>query len=546
MLPGGKQADDPLANVRAATRWLESLPSGDAFKCQQAIFTILKRFNETSTDFTKDRLAILMLLDEKSHDLQDTLAHQYLRNPRMSRPMESQLWHAIYGLHWEVARGYHAFAQHLIQNAGKDAHLPLITLRAIRAFGQLMKWRAIRYLAASEKLWLRLHGFYLLAETSGFHQHALKAYDSDETGYSCETAYLHILMLNLAHSGTLYPRQLDMLDRWLCAWHSQFKLDPQPNVDIHNFVVDLSADHGPRRIRKLDADRPMRFWSTAGLLAQLQTIQSGLKAGRPPAQLALAGSARIGESLELIDHLLRQWAPLGEREQRRAPRASIKRLVDVVHGLNAIGNQIKLASTPATVSPYGIGLNYKEADDVQVYGFITDRTRDRASQMQIPAPRSPDVESWVMHDESECGYGAVVESRDKDWLRVGALIGIKSQTSQTWQVGIVRRLSRQGDDSSAVGIEIVSTSPALALLYDAAGSDYTISGGPDSGGDLPHPGLLLAGDNAAGSVIIDPVDYLPAKVFELRSAAQTTFIALCKPIERSEGWIHVATEPVSG
>jgi hypothetical protein len=131
------------------------------------------------------------------------------------------------------------------------------------------------------------------------------------------------------------------------------------------------------------------------------------------------------ESLELLEHLLHQWSSLSSREQRRAPRESIKRLVDITHGLNAIINQIKTADTPASVSPYGTGLNYNEADDVQVYGFITDRTRERVSHIHVPAiANSPDVERWVMHDESECGYGAIVESRDKDWLRVGALIGI--------------------------------------------------------------------------------------------------------------------------
>jgi len=95
LTPFGKRNDDPLANLKAASRWVENLPIGDAFKCQEAILNALKRFNENSTQYTKDRLAIFMLLDEKSRDLQDTLVRQYLRNPRMSRPAESQLWHAV-------------------------------------------------------------------------------------------------------------------------------------------------------------------------------------------------------------------------------------------------------------------------------------------------------------------------------------------------------------------------------------------------------------------------------------------------------------------
>ncbi|MDO9636475.1 MAG: hypothetical protein Q7I95_05895, partial [Thiobacillus sp.] len=155
LVPFGSGGDNPQASPRAAIRWIENLPVGDAFKAQQAICQELKRFNaEKSSLYTRDRLMIFMLLDEKASDLQDTLVRQYLRNPRMSRALESQLWHAVYGHYWEVARGYHAFVLHLTHEAGKTLHdtdIQLITLRAIRAMGQLLKWRAVRYLPASEK-----------------------------------------------------------------------------------------------------------------------------------------------------------------------------------------------------------------------------------------------------------------------------------------------------------------------------------------------------------------------------------------------------------
>lgn len=547
LTPFGKRNDDPLANLKAASRWVENLPVGDAFKCQEAILNALKRFNENSTQYTKDRLAIFMLLDEKSRDLQDTLVRQYLRNPRMSRAAESQLWHAVYGLYWEVARGYHAFVLHLARTAGKVQHedaIPLITLRAIRTFGQLLKWRAIRYLPAGEKLWLRLHNLYRIAETEGFHRQTLWAYAEDTAGCSCETAYLHILMLSLAHSGTLYPRQLDQADRWLCGWHDMLKMDRRFDASKDNFVVDLSADHGPRRLRKPDTDKPLRFWATADLLLKLQELHAALQAGTSPAQLGLTETARTAESLELLEHLQRQWASLATREQRRAPRESVKRLVDVAHGLSAIINQIKAADTPASVSPYGTGLNYNEADDVQVYGFITDRTRERVSQMTLPATQlSPDVERWVMNDESEYGYGAIVESRDKDWLRVGALIGVKSHDSRDWQLGVVRRLSRLNDDTSSVGIETLAEKPALTMLYDTATSGYTVNGFDHSSASLPHPSLWLDGDRK--TLILDPIHFTLGKVFQIQGMSERKFIALGNPIERSEGWTRVTVEPVN-
>jgi len=139
----------------------------------------------------------------------------------------------------------------------------------------------------------------------------------------------------------------------------------------------------------------------------------------------------------------------------------MKRMFDVAHGLSAIINRIKVVEEPAGVSPYGSGLSYNEADDVQVYGFITERTRERVSHMQAPAviPEFARCRKLVMHDESECGFGAIVESRDKDWLRVGALICLKPHETNLWQLGIVRRLSRVNDDSSSVGIETLAEAP---------------------------------------------------------------------------------------
>jgi hypothetical protein len=228
----------------------------------------------------------------------------------------------------------------------------------------------------------------------------------------------------------------------------------------------------------------------------------------------------------------------------------VKRLVDVTHGLNAIIGQIKSAHTTPSVSPYGTGLNSSEADDVLVYGFITDRTRERVSQLHLPttiSANAPDVERWVMQDESECGYGALVESRDKDWLRVGALVSVKSHDAATWQLGIIRRLSRLNDDTSSVGIETLVEAPTLVMLYDTTTtSSYTVNGVDNSSTSLPHASLWLT-SSAGGtdSVIIDPIHFMPGKIFQIHGVPQQKFIALGKPVERSEGWIRVIVEPVN-
>lgn len=549
LVPFGKQTDDPLTSSKATARWIDALPMGDPFRSQQAILDALKRFNENSTPPTKDRLAVLMLLDERSRDLQDTLVRQYLRNPRMSSAGENQLWHAVYGLYWEVARGYHSTVVQLASEASKTQHqdlVPLITLRAIRAIGQLLKWRGIRYLPAGHKLWLRLHKLYRAAEGWGFHRQPQRAYADETSECSCEAAYIHVLMLDLANSGTLYPRQLDMIDSWLCGWQGMLRLEKAIGPANHAFSIDLAADRGARRLRKTMEDQPFRYWTTDTLLGQLQALHAALREDWLPSALGLGDTMRPAESLELIEHLQRQWSSLAKRERRRAPRESIKRLVDVVHGLDAVIRQLKTADMQAGVLHYEPELSSNEIDDLQVYGFVTERTLERSLHIRQQPFASTGSERWVMQDESETGYGAIIESGDKDWLRVGALIGLKHHDTHAWKIGVVRRLSRLGESISSLGIETFATAPALATLYDTTPPSYTVNGFDNSGVGQPHAGLWLAGGPWGGSVIIDPSHYVPGRVFEVHGIAVAAFIALGSPIERSEGWVHVAAEPVKG
>jgi len=546
----GRGNDDPLTNLKTATRWSELLPAGDPSKSQGAYVKELRRFNENLTDYSKDRLSVLMVLDEKSRDLQDTLVRQYLRNPRMSRTVESQLWHAIYSLYWEVARGYHLFVGEFSRHSRKcpyESQIPLLTLRAIRNFGLLLKWRAVRYLQPGEKLWLRLHSLYRVAESEGFQQQIQQAYPEETLRCTCETTYIHALMLDLANSGTLYPRQIDLVDRWLSGWHASFKLESRLDAEQHNFAVDLSVDSGPRRARNSDGNVAKRYWSTAALLLRLEDIKADIQRGTSPAMLGLSEDARTAEAMDLLKHLEHQWAALSSREQRRAPRIPTKRMLDVTHGLGNVLAQLKTASGSASSSPYNTGLDYMEANDVQIYGYITEHTRERSTLMKAPVgSKHGDVERWVMNDESESGYGSIVETQDKDWLRVGALVGVKSQEGNSWRVGMIRRLSRLNDESSSVGIEILASDPNLIMLYDTRSSGYTVDGFDNTSAQLPIASLWLPVATDSGSLIIDPAHFHSGKVFLVEGIEGQKYIRLGHPLEHSEGWMHVTAELVNG
>lgn len=536
------RSDDPVSSLKAATRWADSLALGDPIKAQAAVLAEIKRFNDGEDAPSKERLLILMTLDEKAQDLQAALSRQYLRNARMSRLAESELWHALYQLNWEVLRGYHAHIFSYFRNQGSGnytAMIPVITLRALRGFRNVIKWRSLRYMHPGEKTWLRLHQLYQIAENQKFHQTRLLVYPDDSQESSCEGEYIHILMLNQADSGSLYPRQIDLIDQWLDTWCEQMTLDPVLDMERHVLAVDMTRDRGARRVRNTGPELSTRYWSTHELLARLKGIQNEIHAGAAPARLGLSENVRASESLELLALLVRQWGVLSAREQRRKPRVTVKKIMEVVHGFDTVFKHMVDSEFDMPRSLPDDSLIRDEAVDVHVYGFVTERTRERlaASSAKPVQKNMADIERWVMEDESECGYGASTQTRDKDWLRVGALVGLRAVNSEEWALGVVRRLSRQSETESSVGFETLPDKPLCVVLHSGkSGAGYMVNG---VGIDKHVSGIrgMILNEGSRPVMVMDPMHYQRKAVFEYTHHRACKTLCLGDLVEQGEGWV---------
>jgi hypothetical protein len=418
--------------------------------------------------------------------------------------------------------------------------IPIITMRALRGFHRVIKWRTLRYLHPGAKTWSRLHQLFLVAETQGFHRTRLLAYPDDPHESTCEGEYLHTLMLDQANSGSLYPRQIDLIDTWLNGWRDKLQLERNLDMERHVLAADLTKDRGARRVRNNSPELSMRYWSTQALLDQIKGIQSELHAGTAPARLGLSEYVRVSESLELLDHLLRQWAPLSAREQRRAPRKAVKKIVEIVHGLPGIITRIRETDEGKDTHPQqGSTLGQDEHDDMGVYGFVTNRTLNRTSYAHLQKTPGPEIERWVMEDESECGFGTTIETKDKDWLRIGTLVGLRADKAAGWSLGIIRRLSRLNEAESSVGIEILPGKPLVIFFYRQQASVYTVDGTDSRKTGGAMSGLLFDDPNVP-SIVIDPAHYLRKGIVEYRLLQEDQTVQMEDPIDNGEGWVRVA------
>lgn len=563
-LPFGRKKtpppSDPLSSLKAATAWLHELPMGDTFAAHEKVVAALNEFNEKTEPPSKARLEVLMHLDEGAQELQHSLTQQYLRNPRMSRQIESRLWNAVFSFHWQMARGYHMFIMSYVGNPNSSdiGHdIPLITARAIRHFAQQAKWRYFRYEAIGAKLWKHAHNLYRLSEYEEFERKPLRLYPKCAGNSTCAEEYLQFLSLDVLNTNSLFPKQIEMVDSWLDSWAATLTLQRGYDPQRHVFCVNLAEDKGPRRARKPGADGMLRCWGSDALMERVAQTRAALQRGEAPAALGLGEDCRLPACLEFIDRIAQQWSPIGDgRVRRRQERVATVKLIDVVKDFLEICALVKhdneALSPRQEEEDQKVKISYEEMLDVRLYGFVTQRTQAKLNQARQVAPsQQPQQvahhERWLMENESSRGFGATVDAVNDDWVRLGKLVGLKPERSHNWVVGVIRRLSLLESGQRNVGIEVLAKAPVTVMLKASKPrhSGYTVDGIDAVDIVLPVSALYVppdAEDKSGVSLIMDSVEYAPGRHFELSARSRSYSIALGRVIEKGDDWLRASFE----
>jgi hypothetical protein len=115
---------------------------------------------------------------------------------------------------------------------------------------------------------------------------------------------------------------------------------------------------------------------------------------------------------------------------------------------------------------------------MKIYGFVTDKTRDKVQQLQALQALIPtsalsindddedETESWVVENVSQIGYGATIAGLKVGWVRSETIIGIQPENAP-WQIGLIRRVASESVENAQVGIQVLSNSPNAAMLRPA-------------------------------------------------------------------------------
>ena len=534
---------DPLTNIRTITKWLSELPLGDVLASHQKVVEELARLNEKDESLGKDRLDVLKQVDLKAREFQAILAGQYLRNSRMSAAMENTLWKVLHLFHWEIARGYHAFIMDYVTNpAGSKVrtNMPLLIARAMHHFGGIFKWRYIRFERVEEKLWQRLHNLYRIAAFEGFERKRVALYREAERDTSCADEYIRILLLGTISAGGLSPRQMELADAWLRNFSHLVHLETNYDPGKHVFSVVQGSGQGARRVRVQSATENTLFFNTTEMSAALAQAKIGLQDGEPPGRLGLTEDCRVAECLELLDIVMRQWAPLADREQRVAPRHPTQEITQVAYGVAEICARLRAGrAQDEPESDEGVG--FDEIIDLKLYGFVTNRTRSRTKSETVkPAEMIAETAStWLVENESDTGCGAIAEAANADALILGKLVAVHKPDATQWQVGIVRRLHRISDKQRFVGVEFFPGTPEVLTLRTSTDAPAISGYFVDSGDRTMVHALMLAGDGEdPDSLIIEATHYSSGREFFLTTAREPRRIVLRDSLLKGDNWVQ--------
>lgn len=442
---GGSKPDHPMGDPKEAKKILEALPADDAAKALEELEHWLDSVTTAEGFKLEQRVALLLMVDEAGQIRVRKLVRDYLAAVRPSRFQENRLWHRIHEYHKHAAEAYARVLASLSQDpkgaSSVKAHLPLLLARALRSAAQRLKWIQFRYGPTDLAVWGLLNLVYAHAERSGQADSKVTLYPGESAESSPRREFLKAAIFGASSPDGLLPAEVDLAERLISDNAASFVIGQSPAPELP-YWTDLGQAMGPLRIARAPEPTPgLRCFGASPALAQLQAQISRIEASRAlPAEPTFSGIQDVDTALDVMRHLAMYWSPVPP--ERKFQRHNVKSRLTVTYGLNGVLSALGGA-----------------ADSLDFEAIAN--------------------ENWIVENVSAGGFGAVVPQIKGDWLKVGALIAMQPEGGTNWVVGVVRRVSKTGNQQARVGIQTLSRTPLACR--------FSVEGGAEETGVLLRP-----------------------------------------------------------
>jgi len=289
----------------------------------------------------------------------------------------------------------------------------------------------------------------------------------------------------------------------------------------------------------------VRFIDTEVVCVQIERLRRSLRSGEVTGLLTLGSGFKGVEFVELLDRLERVWslAWMGQ-DQRVHRRERVEDgYLEVVRGLTELCMVTRRETEGGGETRTGKPLSAAEEMDIKIYGFVTERTRERLAE----APgQAGGVEKWKLFDRSSSGFGTVLPVGGESGLRAGLLLGVRLTGTRRWGAGVVaRRVALRDSGEIFVGVEVLSPTPVIVSIEPAGrelavASPLNIPAGRENQWALFLPGA--ADQGRPDTLVIDTSMYSTARQFQLTARNVSYVIRMNRILGKGEGWQRVGFE----
>lgn len=547
----------PLLNAKTAQVWCKRIEDLDPKTQLDRVNEAIGKYLEQPRKPDFDTLQALVIVDNAAQTAFDAMCYQYVTNPRMAKDMEQGLWKDIVGYSQRLIDSYQRFIEHegdeIYRTAGFSENMPLVLARSLHYIAIQAKWHYFRFEKVPGKLWTLAHRFYRLSEVEGFDSNPFPLYQGrDRLITSCADEYIQLLMLATVSANNLSVRQLEWVDQWLDHWSKLVQLNRRHQEERDHYCVNLQQAQGPQKIQPESQGEPFRYWSLFDLLHEVQDILKKLEAGAAPAELGLGNECRAPTALELLKHLDVFWTmSIRNAQVQRSARHRVQKTAEIVHGLDAICQRVRADNEKYTRQPVETRtqVDYDELMDMRLYGFVSARTRSKLAQAPIGqafAPKLPEAQTWLIENESDGGFGAILRYSENQWIRPGVVLGVKLASAENWHVCMVRRLERRGSDEVYAGIQSLSNTPVAVNIEVQGGKPepMTVTEYSEFDGAELHTSklaLYLPYRNSDGSnvntLILAAADYASDRLYKVQARDRSFTVGVNAVMEKGVDWI---------
>lgn len=422
MLAGlfGKKSDHPLANLKSAQQVLADVPKGDAIKALQELTGWVESLRDHADEFRLDHeVAVLRLLDEAAQPHVRKLLRDYFSLQPLGKFQENRSWTTLNDFFTLSEQSYTnilARCRKGDRNASAvKTQSALLAARGIAAAANRLKLAAVRYALIDPTLWAHLAEIYAYAEVQNFLDELLPLYPGTGINTSVGREFAGVVVWFAVGTGSLSPLHIHIAERLVAHLNKYLTVGEQAAAGSQ-WVINLTQPTPPMRLNAETTIHPsLRFIGIGEVEGALNNLLKSLEKGMVPQDVNLGGSVY---EAELVRDVARQLVArcILPQPVRRNTRRKIKVNLHVANGFFKL-----LENTD-------IALNFSSESN----------------------------EFWEVEDISATGFRSVTAPSTLDSIKIGSLIGSKPENVASWGVGIVRRLSRDAQNSLHVGVEILA------------------------------------------------------------------------------------------